>query len=100
MKLIISLAIFVCSNASAMIVINSHSEKKANIVSEIFRSKYSIPSNLIITKKIFNTCPKCEDFTVVCLCINKKGELKLLSFDMKTLKKSYDVFQIPARGKE
>lgn len=96
MKLLISIILILSTKTNAMIVIKSFSSKKALSVKAIFENKYKIPNSLI---KIENApCEFCENTVAACLCINKKGELKLLSFDMKTLKKSYRVFQSPIEG--
>lgn len=99
MKLIISFLWLLSTSSEAMIVIQSQSKNKASIVKDIFEQKYQIPSDLIEVKKI-SKCRMCHEKIAACLCINKKGELKTLSFDMITLKKSFSVFRLPVGGNQ
>lgn len=98
MKLIISLVLILPTHLYAMIQIQSALIEKGQIVKNIFINKYDVPEMLITLNETKENCKMCSKDIAVCLCINKKGELKLLSLDMKILKNSFKVFKTPTRG--
>ncbi len=79
---------------AAMINIYSLDIERSEYISNIFIEKYKIPKQLI--KKIRNDCEvKKVDKRMLNLCINKKGELKLLSSNIDLIIKSLSAFNKP-----
>ena len=95
MKLFFSLIIIFISANSYAIYININYENeitKAIIVQEIFKKKYFIPNELIKLKNL-----GCEEIKHnsrnLELCITKKGELKILSSNIKFKIISLSIFK-------
>jgi hypothetical protein len=93
MKFITSLLFLWSIQAHALIIIKAHKAHQAEIVADIFRDKYHIPNELIEIQTSNEQCRSSDKKIVLDLCINKKGELLLLSLDMKMLKHSFQVFR-------
>jgi len=91
--LILTLLLSTVLNAR-MINIYSLDKSRAQYIVEIFINDYDIPSELIRTVKNDCTVQK-MDKRMLNLCINKKGELKLLSPNIDLIKKSLSTFKTP-----
>lgn len=96
MKLIFSFILIIkCSLTLASMVIIKHENRMENakIVKEIFQRKYLIPNELIQIKN--ERCKEEVLSNYLELCINKKGELLILSSNIKFKIKSLLIFRQP-----
>jgi len=101
MKLIFSLILvgFSSSCLAAMISIQFHSSHQQNAkqIKQIFIKRYSIPKE-IIKMNMTEEC-KAVDQRFLELCINKKGELLVLSnSNILKIKKSLKTFSLEAKN--
>lgn len=94
MKLLISFLLFIITNSSfATFQIDSVDTGFAEIIKKLLVTEYSIPENLILIRKVQDCGHQGREQTIAHMCINEKGELKLLSFKKDMINHSLEVFR-------
>ena len=91
MKLFISLMLF-ANIIWANIQIDYVDLARAKIVRNIFLNKYNLPMELLVLRKVDGCKLPANTSTIAHLCINKKGELIMLSQNIQIIKNSLTVF--------
>ncbi len=95
MKFFFSLClILITSQAySHPVILLGHENNHENleIVHSLLLKKFYIPDNLITKEKEPAPC-KANDRTVIHLCIDEKGEMKILNVDNKVMREVLGVF--------